>query len=509
MACLVSLGTGSLAWAVEDEPVGPALADAVLVGAGGIASCDTAGDEATAKLIEKVIEDRPDAEVFTAGDNAYEKGTATQFAKCYDKTWGKFKDRTHPASGNHDHGTSGAGPYYSYFGEAAGEKGRGWYSYDLGAWHILSLNSNCKHSSKCAPGSEQVKWLKADLAASRALCTAAVIHHPRFSSDKIDGNLPHVDPLWDALYAAGADLVVSGHARVYERFAPQTPDGVLDQEHGLPLINAGTGGRGHAGFIKTPVKNSVVRDDTSWGVLKLTLKADSFDYKFIPIAGKSFTDSGSGDCHGKPAGIPEEPTPEPETESVSFGADADATVAKKAPNTNYGSKSTLLADKDPMNSAYLRFTVPDVEGTVDSARLRLWVTDGSGNGPSVYRTDLGIGGSDPPWSESAITWNKRPARSGGVLDDLGSVKTGKYVELDVSDVVNGEGRYSFELAAMGTDGTDFASSENSTAARRPQLILDVTPPEPEPEPAPEPPVTEPAVTPPPATEPPPPAEAAG
>ncbi len=480
LSCVVLYGaTGALAWAAEGDPVVPPAADPVLVGAGGIASCDTAGDEATAALINAL----PDATVFTAGDNAYEKGTAAQFAQCYGKTWGKFKARTHPTPGNHDYATSGASPYYDYFGAAAGKKGDGWYSYDLGAWHIVVLNSNCKHSTKCATGSAQEQWLKADLAASTARCTAAVIHHPRFSSDDVEGqgDGPHVGPLWKDLYDAGADLVVSGHSRVYERFAPQTPAGVADPAFGLPLINAGTGGRGHAGFIKTPKANSVMRNDTSWGVLKLTLHSDSFDFAFLPVAGSTFTDAGTGVCHDKPAGgsgdpggeVPggEDPggeDPQP-TSEVSFGAAADSYVAKSAPKVNYGSKATLLTDSEPVNGAYLRFTVSGVEGTVNSARLRLWVTNASGNGPAAYPTAVS-------WSESAVTWNVRPARTGPVLDDLGSVKAGRFVDLDVSDVVAGNGTFSFELVAGSKDGMDVASRESSTAGQRPQLIVDVTPP---------------------------------
>ncbi|HYH51994.1 MAG TPA: metallophosphoesterase [Acidimicrobiia bacterium] len=291
VACLILQTTSGVAWAATTAPAGPPL----LVGAGGIASCNTPGDEATAALIGRI----PGARVFTAGDNAYERGTAAQFAQCYGKSWGKFKGRTRPAPGNHDYGTAGAGPYYDYFGAAAGTKGQGWYSYDVGAWHIVVLNSNCQGNSRCAKGSPQERWLRADLAASRARCTAAVIHHPRFSSDNIEGNRPFVAPLWDALYAAGADLVISGHARVYERFRPQTPAGVADPRYGLPLINVGTGGRGHAGF-KGPVTNSVVRDRTSWGVLKLTLHPDRYDFAFVPVAGAKFRDAGSGTCHGKP-----------------------------------------------------------------------------------------------------------------------------------------------------------------------------------------------------------------
>jgi 3',5'-cyclic AMP phosphodiesterase CpdA len=295
LACLVLFATTSpFAWAVE-FPAPAAAAAPVLVGAGGIASSNTAGDEATAALIDRL----PQATVFTAGDNAYERGTAAQFANCYGKSWGRFKARTRPAPGNHDYATAGGGPYYAYFGAAAGAPGQGWYSYDLGAWHVVVLNSNCQGNGRCAKGSPQERWLRADLAASTARCTLAIIHHPRFSSDNIEGSRPHVGPLWDALYAAGADLVISGHARVYERFAPQTPAGKTDPAYGLRLINVGTGGRGHAGF-KAPVANSVVRNGKSWGVLKLTLHGRSYDFAFLPVAGAKFTDAGSASCHGRP-----------------------------------------------------------------------------------------------------------------------------------------------------------------------------------------------------------------
>jgi hypothetical protein len=474
LACVVLQGMSALAWAAEGDPPAPA-GDPVLVGAGGIASCDTAGDEATAALIKAL----PDAAVFSAGDNAYEKGTAAQFANCYDKTWGRFKARTRPAPGNHDYATDGGGPYYSYFGAAAGTKGKGWYSYDLGAWHVVVLNSNCSTNNRCATGSAQEQWLKADLAASTARCTAAVIHHPRFSSDNIDGNRPEVGPLWDALYAAGADLVISGHARVYERFGPQTPAGKADPQHGMPLFNVGTGGRGHAGF-NAPKANSVVRDGTSWGVLKLTLYADSYDFAFLPVAGAKFTDAGSGSCHGAPpGGSPEPPSGgDPSTTTLTFGAGADASVVKGSPNTNYGATSTLLADAGPMKEAYLRFTVSGVQGTVTRARLRLWVTNGSGNGPAVYPTAVGLAGATSPWPEAAITWNKRPARTGPALDDLGRVRAGQFVDLDVTGAVTGDGAYSFELATGSNDGTDFASGEASTPGRRPQLLVDVAPPVP-------------------------------
>jgi hypothetical protein len=239
---------------------------------------------------------------------------------------------------------------------------------------------------------------------------------------------------------------------------------VADASFGMPLINVGTGGRGHASFISNPVANSAVRDKTSWGVLKLTLHPDSFDYAFLPAANGAFTDVGTGACHDKPEGGPVEPPPG--GPALTFGADADTYVAKKAPNTNYGSKATLLTDVEPMNGAYLKFTVSGVEGTVTGARLRLWVANGTANGPTLYPTDAS-------WSEPAVTWNNRPVRTGAAVDDLGSVKAGQFVELDVSGVVAGNGTFSFELAPASKDGADFASGEATNADRRPQLLLAV------------------------------------
>jgi hypothetical protein len=169
-------------------------------------------------------------------------------------------------------------------------------------------------------------------------------------------------------------------------------------------------------------------------------------------------------------------TESPAQTMYSFGAGADASVFKKSPRKNYGGKATLLADAEPVAGAYLRFTVSGVEGTVKRARLRLWPSNGSGNGPTVYPTATGLPGNASPWPESAITWNKRPARAGGALDDLGSVAPGRFVEFDVSKAVDGNGVFSFELAAGSTDGTDFASSEATNRDRRPKLIVEVTPP---------------------------------
>ena len=166
--------------------------------------------------------------MFTAGDNAYENGSPDQFRDCYDPTWGAFKDRTRPAAGNHDWETKDLAGYLGYFGEAAAPQGVSWYSYDLGTWHVVVLDSDCAAVGGCEATSPQGRWLAADLAASDATCTLAIWHHPRFSSG-FHGNIAEVAPFWEALYAAGADVVINGHDHDYERFAPQTPDATIDQ----------------------------------------------------------------------------------------------------------------------------------------------------------------------------------------------------------------------------------------------------------------------------------------
>jgi hypothetical protein len=267
--------------------------DAVLVGAGDIAECTSAGDAATAALINSVS-----GTVFTLGDNAYDNGTAKQFRNCYGPTWGRFKSRTRPAIGNHEYEANGANAYFDYFGRAAGPRGKGWYSYDAGAWHVVVLNANCSRVS-CTKGSEQERWLRADLAAHDNRCTLAYWHQARFASDKVHGNHPEVGPFWDALYAYGADVVLSAHAHIYERFAPQTPAGKADPDHGLRQFVVGTGGASHY-KLASARPNSQVRNAAAFGVLKLTLHDGSYDWQFIPQAGKSFRDSGHGTCHGRP-----------------------------------------------------------------------------------------------------------------------------------------------------------------------------------------------------------------
>jgi len=263
----------------------------VLIGAGDIAVCGSTGDDATSNILVSTV-----GTVFTLGDNAYPNGSATDYANCYDGSWGRVKVRTMPTPGNHEYQTAGASGYFGYFGSTAGDPSKGYYSYDLGAWHIVVLNSNSACTTiSCSATSAQVQWLKADLAANTKSCTLAYWHHPRFNSGAEHGNLTAVGPFWDALYTAGAEIVLNGHEHVYERFAPQTPNAVANP-NGIRQFTVGTGGAPLYSFSSTIQPNSERRNNTSLGVLKLTLRTGGYDWQFIPATG-SFTDSGSGTCH--------------------------------------------------------------------------------------------------------------------------------------------------------------------------------------------------------------------
>jgi acid phosphatase type 7 len=267
----------------------------VLLAAGDIANCKMiAGAEATAKIIEA----NPGT-VAAIGDLALENGSAADFADCYAKTWGAFKARTRPVPGNHEFHSGGATPYFRYFGAAAGDPSKGYYSYELGAWHIVALNGECKDLGGCQAGSPEERWLRDDLKTHPAACTLAYWHEPLFSSGAKHGDDPDYRDFWRDLYAANATIVLNGHDHDYERFAPQTPDGQADPRRGIREFVVGTGGNHERAFALTPQRNSQVRITGTFGVLKLTLHSHSYDWQFIPQAGKTFRDSGTAECHGR------------------------------------------------------------------------------------------------------------------------------------------------------------------------------------------------------------------
>jgi hypothetical protein len=280
-------------------PLAPSL-DPTLVAAGDIAHCRHRGAWRTAPLLDLF----PYATVAALGDTAYPDGAPARYADCYEPTWGRAKERTRPAVGNHEYGTPGAAGYFAYFGALAGDPAKGYYSYELGAWHVVVLNSNriadesagdCIDVS-CSAGSAQEQWLGDDLAASSATCTVAYWHHPRFISAEGSGYTA-VQTIWDDLYAAGVDLVLNGHVHAYERFAPQAPDGNADA-NGITQFTVGTGGAELRGDSPpAPLPTSQVEQGRVFGVLRLTLHAASYDWEFVPEAGGHFADAGTAACH--------------------------------------------------------------------------------------------------------------------------------------------------------------------------------------------------------------------
>ena len=263
----------------------------VIVAVGDIASCSSTDDEATANLVGGI----KGSTVLTLGDEAYPEGTTEEFDKCYKPTWGRFEDRTKPVPGNHEYNTKEAKGYFNYFGKVAGEPDKGYYSYDLDGWHIVALNSNCEEVG-CGASSPQVRWLEADLAKDAKRCTLAYFHYPLFSSGEYRPGIHEVKPLWEALYAADADVVLNGHDHNYQRFAPQDPNGKADPKRGIREFVVGTGGRSLYP-IGEPIANSEVDNDETYGILTLAPHPDDYEWRFLPVEGETFTDSGSAGCH--------------------------------------------------------------------------------------------------------------------------------------------------------------------------------------------------------------------
>lgn len=282
----------------SDEPVGPTLSGVgiTLYAAGDIADCrrQPAADTMAARTAEVIaagLASEPAAVALTLGDNVYQTGSAIEHADCYQPTWGRFKERTLPSPGNHEY-YSGATGYFDYFGTLAGPERRGYYSTDVGSWHLVSLNSNLKGAAQQA----QLDWLKADLTAHHTPCTLAYWHHPVFSSGG-HGNNAVMRDAWTLLSAAGADLVLSGHDHDYERFALQDVDGYADDAHGMRQFVVGTGGAELTPFVIRRA-NSQTSENGTYGVLKMALKPKGYAWEFVPVAGGTYRDHGSALCHG-------------------------------------------------------------------------------------------------------------------------------------------------------------------------------------------------------------------
>jgi PKD repeat protein len=367
---------------VADSPTADATdAGEVMIGAGDNGSCSSSSrDEQVANVIDSLVGVHPGAVVFPVGDVVYDKGTASEFQNCYQPSWGRHKARSRPAVGNHEYETPNAKGYFDYFNGVgvangpAGDRTKGYYSYDLGKWHIVVLNSNNSFVPSTG-GTAQDNWLKADLAATSQPCIMAYWHHARFASSRTSP-LPsppsYTKAFWNALYNAGADLVVVAHQHFYERFAPQDPNGNADPVNGIRQFVVGTGGRS-----VTPMtvirQNSQVMNGSTFGVLKLTLRNGSYDWEFIPIAGRTFRDSGTGNCKGSPIPDPNEPPTASFTHSCNgltcdfhgTSSDPDGTIVSRLWEFGDGQTSTA----SPASHTYtaggsytVRLTVTDNDG---------------------------------------------------------------------------------------------------------------------------------------------------
>ena len=272
---------------VSPQPVPPVVPSPpqTFVGAGDIGWCGSPGVALTARLLDAIS-----GTVFTTGDNAYMTGTAEEFRTCYEPSWGRHKARTRPVPGNHEYEGAGPGPYFDYFGGAAGPYGLGYYSFELGDWHVIALNTMLD----LREGSAQTQWLRNDLIVSKSKCTVAYWHYPLFTS-RPAGNSGTLRPIWKILMDFGVDVVLNGHDHLYERFAPQDENGLLSTATGIREFIVGTGGAPAYPFGPTTA-NSERRITNVFGVLKLTLSSGSYDWQFIQDSG-AVSDSGSGTCH--------------------------------------------------------------------------------------------------------------------------------------------------------------------------------------------------------------------
>ena len=286
-------------------PPPPPAADPIIA-AGGDIACDPGSGEfeggagtATAcrqRYTSNLLVARSYAAILALGDLQYEDAALSKFNASYQPSWGRVKSKTYPALGNHEYQSGSAGGYFSYFGSRAGSPSRGYYSYTVGKWHLIALNSHCGQVGGCHAGSTQEKWLRADLVAHKNKCTLAYWHHPRFSSGADHGSDPEYDAFWRALYDHNADVVLNGHDHIYERFGLQNPSAKADATRGIREFVVGTGGK-DLDDLSSPAANSQIRHNQTFGILELTLKATTYSWKFRAEAGKTFTDSGSTSCH--------------------------------------------------------------------------------------------------------------------------------------------------------------------------------------------------------------------
>lgn len=283
-------------------------ADPVVIVAAGDIACDPRnplfnaargiGQWCRASAVGTTIRSLDPTAVLVLGDAQYDDGRGSAFRNSYHQSWGSFRGRTRAVPGNHEYWTGSPHGFFDYFGDAAGPRGKGWFAFWVGSWRVIGLNSNC-HVVGCGVGSPQHDWLTAELRRSAAACTLAFLHHPLASSGPHGDAPPVGHALWRLLYLHGVDVALTSHDHLYERFVPMAPDLVVDREHGIRTFVVGTGGAQHY-EVERVHPNSVVRNDDTFGVISMTLRPSSYRWRFVPSAGGTFSDLGSGACHGAP-----------------------------------------------------------------------------------------------------------------------------------------------------------------------------------------------------------------
>lgn len=426
----------------------------IVVAASDIAHCTKTGDEATVRLIDSLAP----ARVLALGDNAYSAFTLTDYTNCYGPTWGRHKAITSPAVGDQDYKVPGAAGYFDYFGAAAGDPALGYYSYDVGEWHVVVLNS----SQSTTATSAQVSWLKADLAASTKVCTMAYWHMPMFYSRSTTYR-SSLKPVWDVLYASGVELVLNGNYKFYERFAPQSPAGVRDDQYGITEFVVGTGGAGSNAF-ETIRENSEARSTGTHGVLKLTLDAEAYSWEFIPVSG-TYSDAGSGTCHQSPPPTANPGGPYISQDTVRFNGLASSDPQGDLPLTyewDFGDGSPLGTEAQPIHvySVFGTYTaslvVIDSKGnrsapataTVEIVNLPPAVRGGPDrrlrtDQPFTVSAEFVDHLTDGPWSY-AIQWGDGTESTGDVTDPSAPIA--------VTHAYSGTGQYVVTVRVVDNNG---------------------------------------------------------
>ena len=444
-------------------PTPEVTGDPVLLGLGDIASCWSSGDEATARLL-----DTTPGVIGIVGDTEQNNATAPEFKGCYDATWGRHNARTRPAVGDHEYRVADATGYFDYFGSRAGPRLKGWYSYDLGNWHIVVLNSNCELIGGCGPGSEQYEWLQQDLHQNAGDCVGAYVHHPRWSAGALHGDQTRVAPFWDLLYEYSAEFVYGGNDHTYQRFAPQTPAGLVDRDKGLRQFVLGTGGTQHYP-LTAPKPNTEVQHTGTFGVMRFTLHANSYDWRFLPQAGRSFTDSGSTDC--SPLLVDNKA---PETTISSPPADVTGSqVSVGFGSTESGSSFECRLDAAPQwtactspraltglasGSHTFRVRAQDAAGNVDATPAeRTWTVDADPPGTTIESGPSGLVASDE------ATFTMAASESGSTFEcqvDGAAQWTGCSSPRTLTGL--GQGAHSFRVRARDAVGNVDASPAERT-----------------------------------------------